>query len=148
MSVHVATVLGPPVPYGDKRAFVVGGKAVMIPANRERLATWRSELQTACLVDRPEQPVTDPVRVTVEIWFARPKTHFRTGRRSHELREDAPRWQQTKPDGDKVLRAVMDCLTGIWVQDDSRVPWKTIVKRYVCAEQPIPCTVVRMERLP
>lgn len=53
--------------------------------------------------------------------FPRPKAHYRTGRHAGELRPSAPLVHSSRPDLDKLLRAVGDALTGIVWRDDSQV---------------------------
>jgi hypothetical protein len=73
-----------------------------------------------------------PVRVDLCFYFARPKSHFRTGKFAGVLRDDAPKWHTTKPDRDNLEKAVLDALTqvgGFW-QDDSQVCAGSVTKRY------------------
>jgi Holliday junction resolvase RusA-like endonuclease len=67
-------------------------------------------------------PISGPLRVTIDFRFARPKSHYRTGKHSAELRPDAPMFHTSKPDRDNAEKAVLDCLTriGMW-RDDSQV---------------------------
>ncbi|MFZ1730810.1 MAG: RusA family crossover junction endodeoxyribonuclease [Bacteroidota bacterium] len=51
----------------------------------------------------------------------RPKSHFRSGRNAHLLRETAPRFPTSKPDADKLSRAVLEALTGVAYKDDAQV---------------------------
>ena len=66
-----------------------------------------------------------PVRVDALFVFPRPKSHYRTGRYADLLREDAPVWCATKPDADKLARAIGDALSGVLLRDDNLiVEWK------------------------
>jgi crossover junction endodeoxyribonuclease RusA len=53
--------------------------------------------------------------------FPRPRSHYRTGKNQHLLRDSAPIWHATKPDVDKLCRAVFDSLSGVLIQDDSQI---------------------------
>lgn len=80
-----------------------------------------------------DQPAWEgPLKVSLTFYFARPVGHFRTGKRAHELRDDAPRWHTKKPDRDNLDKAVMDALTnaGAW-GDDCQVCDGRISKRFV-----------------
>lgn len=62
-----------------------------------------------------------PLDVTIQFRFPRPKSHFRTGKNAHLLRDSAPHFKAGKPDVDKLVRAVLDGCTGIIWQDDAQV---------------------------
>jgi len=51
--------------------------------------------------------------------LARPKSHYRTGKYAHLLRDDAPARPISKPDSSKLLRSTEDALTdaGVWLDD-------------------------------
>jgi len=61
----------------------------------------------------------------------RPKSHYRTGRFSRELKASAPEHHTSKPDTDNLSKAVLDCLTelGMW-RDDCQVVREMTTKRY------------------
>jgi Holliday junction resolvase RusA-like endonuclease len=69
-----------------------------------------------------------PVALKLELFFPRPKSHFRS---SGALKESAPSYVCTKPDFDNCAKAVADALTqlGFW-RDDSQVCEHVFVKRY------------------
>lgn len=68
------------------------------------------------------QPLKCPVSVSLEFYFARPKSHYRTGRFEDELKASAPELHDKMPDVDKLVRLMLDALTiaGV-VKDDSQV---------------------------
>jgi Holliday junction resolvase RusA-like endonuclease len=66
-------------------------------------------------------PLHGAVKVEVLFTFPRLKSHFRTGKRAAELRDDAPLQHDKKPDLDKLVRALGDAITGIVVRDDSQI---------------------------
>lgn len=117
-------VLGKPEPQGSTRAFVVKGRAVTTSANpnmkgwRERVAT---EAQAAGVTFHEVGPVQ------VEVGFRMPKP------KSTPRRVVAP---VTKPDIDKLGRAVLDALTGISYKDDSQVVALTLTKAYAAEGEP------------
>ena len=93
---------------------------------------WKSLIASAARQHRPRAPIVGPVRVDLCFYFARPKSHFRTGKLAGVLRDDAPKWHTTKPDRDNLEKAVLDALTqvgGFW-QDDSQVCAGSVTKRY------------------
>ena len=123
-------VPGLPAPQGSKRAVSIGGRARMIEDNK-RTAPWR-----ATVTDRAREhftePILGPVDVHVVFYFPRPASHYGTGRNARVLKPSAPVFRKaTKPDIDKLLRAVLDGLTdaGAW-RDDSQVASVQAVKRW------------------
>jgi Holliday junction resolvase RusA-like endonuclease len=119
------SVPGVPVPQGSKRAFVVGGRAVMAEANRET-KPWRAAVAAAAAEAMPEGPAANPVDIELAFIFPRPKGHY--GRRG--LRPSAPVYKTTKPDIDKLTRAVLDAITGIVIRDDAQVVRLLTIKTF------------------
>lgn len=78
-------------------------------------------LVIGCLVEdwALAPPITGPVRVSVLLWFPRPRAHYRTGRHASELRPGAPVMHTQYPDLDKCVRLIFDALTvaGVWLDD-------------------------------
>ncbi len=89
--------------------------------------------------------MTGPLRVTIETFFARPKSHFRGGKNAGVLRDSAPEWHTTKPDRDNVEKACLDALTaiGVW-KDDSQVCDGPVTKKYTDS---FPQTRIKIECL-
>jgi len=54
-----------------------------------------------------------PLRVSITIYFPRPKSHFKTGRNANIMRDNAPVWHTSKPDRDNCDKAIMDALTNL-----------------------------------
>lgn len=67
-----------------------------------------------------------PIEIAAEFYFDRPKSHFK----GHVLREESPMWHVSRPDVDKLLRALLDGMTGIVFQDDSQVRISAARKLY------------------
>lgn len=63
-----------------------------------------------------------PVAVELDFLYARPKSHYRTGKNAHLLRDAAPQQKTSAPDLDKLVRAALDALTMAGVfRDDAQV---------------------------
>ena len=71
-----------------------------------------------------------PVYLTLLFLFARPKTHFGTGRNAGKLKESAPVYHTKRPDLDNLVKFAEDCLTGIAWKDDCQVASTLSQKRY------------------
>lgn len=78
--------------------------------------------------------LSGPLECSLRITFPRPKSHFRTGKNAHLLRDDAPYYHTAKPDRDNSDKAIMDALTDacVW-QDDCQVCTGRITKIYGAA---------------
>ena len=113
-------VFGTPVPQGSKQAYVVGKRAVVTERGRATLRPWRSAIAAAA-AEVVDEPLAGPLSIRLAFTLARPKSHYRTGAHAGELREAAPRWVETRPDVDKLTRAVLDALTGVAYRDDGQV---------------------------
>jgi Holliday junction resolvase RusA-like endonuclease len=87
-----------------------------------RTGPWRNAVAAAAYdAMNGHPPLHGPLRLEVTFTFPRPKGHYRTGRHAGELRETAPAFCSTRPDLDKLLRALGDAITGIVVVDDAQV---------------------------
>lgn len=114
------TIPGQPEQQGSKRN--VGRH--MIEAN-PRLAPWRADAITYLQRAMTEQMVvqfTGPVLVSAVFVYARPRSHYGTGRNENRLKSSAPYWKSTAADLDKLQRALGDALTQAGVlRDDALI---------------------------
>jgi len=99
---------------------VRGGRAVLVEANK-KLPAWRSAVKEAALLALNERhllkPFTGPVRVSITFFLAKPAK---------------PKWAvfpASKPDLDKLVRAVLDGCLPVWT-DDSLVVELVAKKRW------------------
>lgn len=97
-------VKGRPVPQGSMK-FIRPG--VMIHSRSQELALWRADIaRNAELFGF--KPVASAVKVELDFVMNRPKSAKRV-------------FPSVKPDLDKLIRAVLDGLTGVAYEDDSQV---------------------------
>ncbi len=84
------------------------------------------------------KPIEGGVSLTVSFWFCRPKSHYRSGKNAHLLKASAPRHPTSRAVGDvdKLLRAVLDALTGVAYVDDSAVAHVSATKDYLPMGEP------------
>lgn len=107
---------GIPVPQGSLKSV---GHHRLKHANDGLLRPWREALAWHAREARPEGWVLDGAfHISLDFCFLRPK--------SSPKRE----WMTTRPDLDKLVRAVLDGITGIVVRDDSQVTHIVASKRY------------------
>lgn len=108
------TVYGIPTPQGSMKAFVNRRtRRAYLTTDNKRLKPWRQEVSGAAVVAfagvAPAERKTG-VGVYLSFFFDRPKSV------SKKIAD-----KTTKPDLDKLLRGVLDSLTGIAYEDDSQV---------------------------
>lgn len=87
-------------------------------------ARWQARAAKVSMVYKPH-----PVTVSVRVEFVKPKT----------AKQVAP---TVRPDADKLLRAILDMLTGVGYADDSQVVYASIIKAYGPSDR----VLVRIER--
>ena len=112
-------IYGDPKPKGSTRAFVVNGRAITTTAN-PKTKDWQLLVSTAVQTHRPEKPYSDSVCVSLKFVFTRPKSVSVKKRPHHTV----------KPDLDKLIRSVMDGLSGIIYTDDAVVTGIIAMKDY------------------
>jgi crossover junction endodeoxyribonuclease RusA len=108
-------VFGTPVPQGSTRAFIPKGwKRPIITADNRKTKPWRQEIAGAAdeaMRNQSLAPVGDiPIAVSCDFFFDRPKSL-----------KKAITEKMTKPDVDKLVRTVLDALTGVAFKDDAQV---------------------------
>lgn len=117
------TVIGTPKPQGSKRAYLnrKTGQPILTESAGAPLRDWRTDVQQAAITaqgDRP--PLEGPVSVWLAFTLQRPKSHPKTRQT----------WPTTRPDIDKLCRAVLDALTHICFHDDSQIIELTATERW------------------
>lgn len=124
-------VRGVPAPQGSKSYLgqTHSGKARFRESSK-RVAPWRSDVRDAALAELERKGVdglvTGAVNVKIAFRLPRPKGHH--GARG--IRPSAPLRPTSKPDLDKLTRAVLDALTGLVLADDSQVVGLIVSKVY------------------
>lgn len=120
MSVFVA---GTPAPQGSKRVF----NGHVVDVNPRALKEWRELVAHEAQRYGVQRIETEPVQITLDFYFSRPKAHFRA---NGQIKDSAPHYPATRPDIDKLARAVLDALTGVAFRDDAQVARLDVRKRY------------------
>jgi len=121
-------VPGRPRPQGSMK-FINKGKR-SIPIQNEKLEHWRSAMTMFAHEAMRGKAVADGVSLSLVFTFPRPKNHYRTGKYSHVLKDSSPDRMLKAPDIDKLIRAVLDSLTGIVFVDDCEVDRIGTVKQW------------------
>lgn len=136
---------GIPAPQGSKRHVGMGR---MIEACKA-LKPWREQIIADSQAnDRVPKGLDEAVSISLVFLFTRPKAHFNS---KGALKLSAPEYKTTKPDIDKLARAVLDSLTlaGVF-RDDALVYSLAASKRYcVGTEQPgVMITLMSSSQIP
>lgn len=106
------------------KGFAVNGRALLVAHNAAKLKPWRQEIAESARAEGAT-PAPGPWAVRLEFYVRRP-----TSRPKRHLEPDK------RPDVDKLVRSVLDALTGIVWHDDGQVVELQARKRYATAEQP------------
>lgn len=127
-------VHGKPSPSGSKKAFQHSktGRIVVIDTAKGK-DKWQNASKRAAMeaVKQARWEITSgPVALHVSFVFARPKSHYRTGRNSNILKDTAPAYHIQKPDRTKLLRCIEDPFTGVLWTDDSQVIDGNVTKQW------------------
>lgn len=139
-------VPGECAPQGSKRGFFVKAlNRVVLAESSAKLKPWRSLVSTKAEQAMGQMPPqTCPVRASVTFWFSRPKSHFGSGKNKDRLKDGVPQHKASKPDVDKLIRSVLDAMTGIVFQDDSCVVQVFAQKKYTVSA---PGATIVIERI-
>jgi len=129
-------IFGIPQPGGSKRAFVIGKRAVVTDANA-KAKPWKQQVAAVAAAHMAGKPMLEgPLHLHMTFMFPRPKSHYRTGKNAHLLKDDIPFHHTVRPDTTKLIRAAEDALTGIVWRDDSQVAEQYAEKIYVSDGHP------------
>ncbi|HEV8421202.1 MAG TPA: RusA family crossover junction endodeoxyribonuclease [Actinomycetota bacterium] len=123
------TVYGVAATKGSKRAFPVRkggtltGRSVVVDDSRPALRTWTAQV-TAVIEELASADgwklVEGPLEVRVTFYLPKPKSAPKSRRT----------WPARKPDLDKLLRALLDPMTGVLFRDDAQIVRLDAAKRY------------------
>lgn len=134
MTIHKMFVAGNPVPKGNHKAFAFtdrNGKTRtrVTDAAGKSLTSWQNIIAYTASQSIKE-PHQGPIALIIQFELNRPGYHFTAmGVPSSKH----VRWCVKKPDIDKLIRAVLDGLTGVAYRDDSQVVALIVKKRYASA---------------
>lgn len=128
------TVPGRPQSKGSKTARPVrqtdGTTRWVVTERNPNIKSWEAQIRHAASYYAHGPLVRHAVAVELNFIFARPRSHYGTGRNALRLKPSAPQEMTTTPDVDKLARAVLDALTGILWADDSQVTALGVRKVY------------------
>jgi crossover junction endodeoxyribonuclease RusA len=111
-----------PQPRQRHRGYIKNNKAMVqnYTAKNHPVQSWKDIIITTFIQGGLKKKITGPVKLDTTFMIPRPKSHYRTGKFSHLLKDSSPKyWHIQKPDRDNLEKAVMDALTdlGVWEDD-------------------------------
>jgi Holliday junction resolvase RusA-like endonuclease len=121
-------VCGDPKTKGSTRSFLKSGR--IVTTNMCKTAKqWQRVVHQVVHFNLPAThiPVDRPVAVHLNFALSRPRNHFLVD----GIRKDAPVYHESRGDLDKLVRCVLDGLTGLVYSDDSKASFVLAEKRYV-----------------
>ena len=128
------TVYGVPVTKGNHKAVTPRGmKFPVITETNRNVASWQQLVAEGASREIARLPETDRVlldagvRLTIAFYLPRPKKFSRRGAFVHHL---------TKPDLDRLERAILDALTAVAYHDDKQVTEIISGKYYAAVNAP------------
>ena len=133
-------VSGLPTAKGNLRAFPIrrrDGRLGVSMSESRRVADWVASVRAAAAAAYGDQPPkSEAVICLFRFYFPRPKSHYRGKKAAPDrLRPDAPKYMTTKPDIDKLARAVCDALKGVVFTDDAVIVGILALKLYCSYDQ-------------
>lgn len=132
------TVFGVAQPQGSARAFMPkGARFPVVTSDNPKLKGWRqlvAEAASRTLRGRGTF-ASGPVRVCADFYLPRPKSLG-----------GKPKAHMTRPDVDKLARAICDALTGVVWGDDAQVVQLQVRKAYASVGDS-PCAVIAVSPL-
>lgn len=66
----------------------------------------------------PENKMTNPIKCQLHFFCKRPKTHYKTGKKSNELKDNAPKYNTNNKDLDNMVKFILDALNDKLYVDD------------------------------
>jgi len=130
------TVYGRPASKGSTRSFVPrtaegyakrqdGSPIVVTRPDDERVISWQGDVSKACAEAMASQGIElqrdGAIAVRACFYRLRPQGHYGTGRNALTLKASSPQRPCSRPDTDKLMRAILDALKGTAYLDDGQV---------------------------
>lgn len=73
------------------------------------------------LLDLPLNKMEKPISCVLHFFCKRPKSHYRTGKFSTEIKKTAPKYNVNKKDIDNMAKFILDALNNKLYLDDSQI---------------------------
>ena len=145
----IIRAIGEPAPQGSKTRNKYGATYEV----SKKVTPWRNAVSSAAdaavssradnIGLRWQRGETAPVRMLILFAFRRPKSHYRTGRNAHLLRDDAPKMHTNTPDLSKLIRSTEDALVDAAIVSDDKIICRLeVMKVWAESDQNTGATIV------
>ena len=129
---------------GSNRKIVVNGRIIDIAKGKAGFTAQTRMYASARAEEFGWEPFDGPVAASYRFFFARPKSHYGTGKNATTLKESAPERHVQRPDVVNLVKCMEDALTGIVWRDDSRVAELDAVKFWADKDS-VEITVMKLD---
>ena len=106
---------------GSNRKIVVNGRIIDVAKGKAGFVAQTRMYAAARAEEFEWKPIDGPVSASYRFFFARPQSHFGTGKNASVLKASSPMRHVQRPDIVNLVKCMEDALTGIVWKDDSRV---------------------------
>ena len=87
-----------------------------------------------CLGNIPEEKMSNPIKCQLNFYCKRPKNHYKTGKKSAELKDTAPKYNTNNKDLDNMVKFILDALNDKLYVDDCLIIEINCTKTYSTGE--------------
>ena len=110
------TITGKPIALKRHRPSARGG--CYDPSSKDKKQIW---LQIAAY--KPKRPLAGDIMIKLVFTMPRPKSHYRTGKYKHLLKDNVSEYHSYKPDLDNLVKLLLDTISGKgrMICDDSQI---------------------------
>lgn len=78
----------------------------------------------------PTDKMTKPLKCKLHFYCKRPKSHYKSGKKSNELKDSAPKYNTNNKDLDNMVKFVLDALNDKLYTDDCLIIEINCIKSY------------------
>ena len=71
--------------------------------------------------DMPTEKMRNPIKCNLNFYCKRPKSHYKTGKNSHMLKDTAPKYNTNNKDLDNMVKFILDALNDKLYVDDCQI---------------------------
>lgn len=107
------------------------GRPIVVARDaNDKSKAWMQEVKFAVREAYRGDLIRGPVEIHVVYYFARPTSHYGSGKNASKLKASSPEYHMQSPDLDKLDRCLGDALTGVLYLDDRLVFKRTSERRW------------------
>ncbi len=95
---------------------------IVVPDDNVKSKDWLAAVSAAAgEVCVGEDLMEGPLMLDAIFYFARPKSHYGTGRNASKVKPSAPKLHSNQPDLSKLVRSIEDAMSGVVYRDDRQI---------------------------